>query len=422
MRKQYFLDLFAGAGGLSEGFIQAGFRPLAHIEKDKAACNTLKTRMAYHWLKDNDKLEIYQDYIYDNIPRNKFYKNIPQKIINSVINKEINKRNIKEIFKKIDAVRDSNKPDIIIGGPPCQAYSIAGRSRDKNNMIGDKRNYLYNYYADFLKKYEPKLFIFENVLGLLSAKDKNGNKYLKSMINKFQNILTGDNSYKVEFRVLNSHNLGIPQSRKRILIIGRKGGGTNFYPDLDEKECSVKINELFKDLPKLNAGEGKILPINRIKTNIILDSLGISSNKIPITFHSSRPNNNRDLQIYEIAVKKWYENKERLKYDDLPEYLKTHNNRKSFVDRYKVVAGNRTFSHTIVSHISKDGHYYIHPDISQNRSLTPREAARIQTFPDSYYFESQISKPGRTHAYKQIGNAVPVLMAKKIAEKVKPLL
>jgi DNA (cytosine-5)-methyltransferase 1 len=105
-------------------------------------------------------------------------------------------------------------------------------------------------------------------------------------------------------------------------------------------------------------------------------------------------------------------------YNDLPERLKTHQNRSSFLDRFKVVAADRACSHTVVAHISKDGHYYIHPDISQNRSLTPREAARLQTFPDDYFFEGVSEKTGRTAAYHQIGNAVPVLLSQKIAEKL----
>ena len=104
-----------------------------------------------------------------------------------------------------------------------------------------------------------------------------------------------------------------------------------------------------------------------------------------------------------------------MEYNDLPENLKTHKNRTAFADRFKVVAGNLSASHTVLAHLAKDGHYYIHPDIAQNRSLTPREAARLQTFPDNYYFESITGKPSRTYAYKQIGNAVPVCLAHRIA-------
>jgi DNA (cytosine-5)-methyltransferase 1 len=136
----------------------------------------------------------------------------------------------------------------------------------------------------------------------------------------------------------------------------------------------------------------------------------------PVTLHTASSHNFRDLEIYRIAVKKWDVAQDRLDYNDLPDRLKTHSNRSSFLDRFKVIAGDRPYSHTIVAHISQDGHFSIHPDINQNRSITPREAARIQTFPDNYFFESVSEIPGQTAAFKQIGNAVPVLLAQKIAE------
>ena len=167
-----YLDLFAGAGGLSEGFLRAGFEPVAHIEMDVAACYTLKTRAAYHWLRKNDKLDIYKKYLAQEISREEFYQEIPEKILNTVLNNEISEDSLETIFDKVDQLLGGSKLDLIVGGPPCQAYSIAGRSRDEHKMVGDKRNYLYKLYAEFLKKYQPKYFVFENVVGLLSAKDE----------------------------------------------------------------------------------------------------------------------------------------------------------------------------------------------------------------------------------------------------------
>ena len=149
-----FLDLFAGAGGLSEGFIQAGYTPIAHVEMDAAACYTLKTRAAFHWLKANGNIEIYNQYLRGEMTRADFYKNIPQAVLDTVLNYEISSDTISDIFSKVDSLLGGRELDLIIGGPPCQAYSLAGRSRSATKMVGDKRNYLYKHYAEFLKDYE----------------------------------------------------------------------------------------------------------------------------------------------------------------------------------------------------------------------------------------------------------------------------
>ncbi|MFL9521226.1 DNA cytosine methyltransferase [Acinetobacter baumannii] len=408
-----FLDLFAGAGGLSEGFIQAGFMPVAHVEADEAACATLKTRQAYHWLKDNNKIDIYKDYLEGNITRNEFWGMVPQEVLDSVINEFIGPESLKSIFKKVDKFLNGKKLDIIVGGPPCQAYSVIGRAR--GNMEGDPRNHLYIYYAEFLKKYKPKYFVFENVLGLLSAKDINGDSYFEKMLNLFNEI-----GYAVEHKVLTATDYGVLQNRKRVILIGKRGvKSKNFYPDLPTWQHNAKVWDLLSDLPKINAGGGSHLPCKitdsfsewLIQTNI--------RNDLPVTWHQARPHTDQDLEIYRIAVEVWNASEKRLNYNDLPHELKSHKFSESFTDRFKVVSGNLKAAHTVVAHIAKDGHHYIHPDIEQNRSLTPREAARLQTFPDDYFFESQSGKPSRTSAYKQIGNAVPVLLSKVIAMKLK---
>ncbi|MDE0510416.1 MAG: DNA cytosine methyltransferase [Gammaproteobacteria bacterium] len=170
-RKLSFISLFSGGGGLSEGFIRVGLHPIAHVESDRAACYTLLTRMAYHWMKEHCREKQYSDYLNGRLPRREFYALIPERITNSVINATIAKDTLPQIFKQVDTALDSQKLDLIIGGPPCQAYSLVGRSRDQNRMKGDPRNYLYTYYADFLRKYKPTYFVFENVTGLLSARD-----------------------------------------------------------------------------------------------------------------------------------------------------------------------------------------------------------------------------------------------------------
>ena len=407
-----YLDLFAGAGGLSEGFIRAGFVPVAHVEMDVAACYTLKTRAAYHWLKKGKDLAPYASYLKGEISRTDFYNLIPKEILGSVLNYEISEETLPAVFKDIDNLLGDEKLDLIVGGPPCQAYSLAGRARSENNMVGDKRNYLYKLYAEFLKKYQPKYFVFENVVGLLSAKDEDGTLHFDNMRTLFKKC-----GYRTDFRILNASNYGVLQNRKRVILIGYHGEKENFYPEIPIIESKYKVGELFCDLPSIKAGEGVITPVEteHYTGKYLYNSKIKEFDREPVTFHQARPNTVQDLEIYRIVVETWNKHKTRVAYTDLPERLRTHHNTKSFLDRFKVVAGNLPYAQTIVAHISRDGHYFIHPDIRQNRSLTPREAARIQTFPDNYYFESVTGKPSRTLAYKQIGNAVPVCLAYSIA-------
>ncbi len=399
---------------MSEGFIRSGFTPVAHVEANKAACFTLKTRNAYHWLKKHNQLEIYDNYLSGSITRADLYGHIPQEEISSVINSEIGEDTLPEIFALIDDLLQGNQLDLIIGGPPCQAYSVVGRSRDKDGMKGDKRNYLYVFYAEFLKQYKPKYFVFENVTGLMSAKDENGERYFDNMKELFDEV-----GYEIDFKILSADDYGVLQKRKRIILIGNRERKKDFFPQPEKWHPKTTVDEVLKDLPSIKSGEGYIRPYELDDySGQYLWEAGIRNGNKRVTLHIARPHNEQDLEIYRLAIEQWNKHKERLQYYDLPEHLKTHKNQTSFTDRFKVVAANLPVSHTIVAHIAKDGHYYIHPDIEQNRSLTPREAARLQTFPDDYFFESEPEQPGRTAPFRQIGNAVPVLLAQKIAEKL----
>jgi DNA (cytosine-5)-methyltransferase 1 len=409
-----FLDLFAGGGGLSEGFIRAGFKPIAHVEMDQDACYTLKTRAGKHWLTENDSDEIYYKYLSNEITRDQFYEKIPGNILSSIINAEIGEKTLPDIFLKIDELSNNNKINLIIGGPPCQAYSFIGRSRDVNRMVGDKRNYLYKYYAKFLERYKPDYFVFENVSGILSARDESNNLYYDDMVKIFKEF-----GYYTEQKIISAENYGVLQNRKRVIIIGKRGNKEFNYPEPEEWHPFVLVKHLFSDLPSLKQGTGNIGPCEIKKyEGKYLYKAGIRNDLFPVTYHQARPQTKQDLKIYQKVVELWNKKKMRLDYNSLPDYLKTHQNRESFTDRFKVVAGDLRYSHTVVAHIAKDGHYYIHPDINQNRSITPREAARLQSFPDDYYFETASGTPGRSAAFRQIGNAVPVLMAEKIAKKL----
>ncbi|AZA79833.1 DNA (cytosine-5-)-methyltransferase [Chryseobacterium sp. G0186] len=399
-----FIDLFAGASGMSEGFIRAGFTPIAHIEMNTDACYTIKTRAAYHYLKSNKNLDVYYEYIKGNISRNDFYEQIPKDILNSVINVEISDNSIKDIFENITSKNQT--VDIIIGGPPCQAYSLLGRH--KENIENDPRNKLYIQYGRFLKKYTPKAFVFENVPGLLSANKGQHFKNLKAYFRKL--------GYEVHHETLDASDYGVVQARKRIIIVGWKKEINLGFPEFEKKTEKHSVDEAFEDLPKLQPGQGfKYIQYLSDKNNY-LEKSEIRNCIDFVTQHISRPHNDRDLAIYKIAIQKWNHEKIRLKYPDLPEELKNHKNESSFIDRFKVVDGSGV-SHTVVAHIAKDGHYYIHPDEDQCRSISVREAARLQSFPDDFYFEGS-----RSAAFKQIGNAVPPLMAYAIAKKMKELL
>lgn len=416
-RKLKYIDLFAGAGGLSEGFIRAGFEPVAHVEIDEAACYTLKTRTAYHYLKSVNKYDTYISYLRGEVSRDDLYSCVPQRLLDAVINLPIGGECNPTIHKTIEKQLNEKGIDLIIGGPPCQAYSLVGRARSASSMKGDPRNYLYIHYAKFLEKYNPKLFVFENVLGLKSA----GNGiYLKNMEKLFLK-----KGFNMKLFTVEANNFGVLQNRKRIVIIGWKENLSFEIPDLEAviNTSNYKVKMLFTDLPKIQAGEGKDKFLKyTTKTNDYLNNTFIRNGIDILTHHIARPNTEQDKEIYRIAVEKWNTEKERLKYNDLPERLKTHQNRDSFFDRFKVVAANESYSQTVVAHIAKDGHYYIHPDIEQNRSITVREAARLQSFPDDYYFEGIKEGANRTAAFKQIGNAVPPLMAESIASSIKHLL
>ena len=408
-----FIDLFAGAGGLSEGFIREGFEPIAHVEMKKEACNTLKTRTSYHYLKEHKNLNIYREYLLSETKNPlDLWSHIPNHLIDSIINKEISDETIDEIFSAIDKELDGRTVDIIVGGPPCQAYSIVGRARDPKQMKEDPRNYLFKYYIQFLSRYRPKMFVFENVTGLLSA---NGGKYLRDIFNMAQ-----DAGYELQIppkKYLNAKDFDVLQNRKRVIIIGWKKEYNFTYPYFEEKKTSYSIMpDLFCDLPFLNNGEGTMGLSEYINnpTDYLLKSK-IRNNKSLLTQHLVRPTNDNDLEIYKIAVEMWNQRK-RLNYAELPSNLIKHNNTKSFTNRFQVVDGEG-LSHTVVAHIAMDGHYYIHPDIRQNRSISVREAARIQSFPDDYFFEGS-----RTAVLRQIGNAVPVLMAEGIAKQIKTML
>jgi DNA (cytosine-5)-methyltransferase 1 len=406
MSKLNFIDLFAGASGMSEGFIKAGFNPIAHIEMDEDACFTIKTRAAFHYLSENGKSKIYHDYLLGEITRQELYEHVPSEILSSVLNVEITDNSIKNLFEKIENHQKNEHIDIIIGGPPCQAYSLLGRHQKE--IENDPRNKLYIQYGKFLKQFKPRAFVFENVPGLLSA---NKGEHFRSLKIYFKKL-----GYEVYHKTLDASDYGVIQARKRVIIVGWLKENDFGFPDIEILPRKFKVQDALYDLPKLQPGEGEKVMKYVSPKNQYLQNFKLRNGLDFVTQHISRRHNKTDLAIYEFSIGKWNEGNVRVKYTDLPQNLRTHKNMTSFLDRFKVVNADGV-CHTIVAHIAKDGHYYIHPDKDQCRSISVREAARLQSFPDDFYFEGS-----RTSAFKQIGNAVPPLMAFAIAQKMKELL
>lgn len=409
MSKLNYIDIFAGAGGLSEGFLKNDFNAIAHIEKNEDACFTLKTRLCYYYLKNHNRIEDYYRYLRGEISRDVLYSMVPESILDTVMNETLSEERMHLIFDKIDQLMRNqgiNHVDLLVGGPPCQAYSLIGRARKtrENKMIGDPRNFLYKLYSQVLKKYKPKMFIFENVPGVLTA---NNGIYFADMQKEFRYA-----GYNLEYKILNASDFGVLQNRRRVILIGWQNHLDCQYPKLEIVNNDFIVNEIFSDLPPIQAGESNNL--YKTEPTRYLQWAGIRDKNDVLTWHVARPSIERDREIYKIVIRTWNTDRRRMKYTELPVELCTHRNRTAFLDRFKVVAENLPVSHTLVAHISKDGHYFIHPDYKQARSISVREAARIQSFPDNFYFEGS-----RTSAFVQIGNAVPPLMAAGIAQSLK---
>lgn len=407
-----YIDLFAGAGGLSEGFMRAGFEAVAHIEMNSDALNTIKTRLSYYYLLNNGLINKYYDYLKGNTTREELYALVPENILSTALNYTMTEENLEEIFTHIDnllAMRaNDNKVNVIVGGPPCQAYSLAGRSKQRrdaearangNGSTDDQRKYLYRIYCRFLAKYNPEMFVFENVPGLISADNGRHWQDIQEMLRNA--------GYDIDWKPLNAADFGVPQTRRRIIIIGWRRGTRHSFPNFQPVNANWTIQDILNDLPSIQAGQTKH-NYKQSPSPYVAEKLR-NHNDI-LTWHIARPHIERDREIYRFAIKTWNKNKKRLNYTEIPENLRTHKNTKDFTDRFKVVAPDLPYCHTMLAHIAKDGHYYIHPDAKQARSLTVREAARIQSFPDNYYFEGS-----RTSVFTQIGNAVPPLMAEAIA-------
>lgn len=435
------IDLFSGGGGLSEGFHEHGYQIVAQVEKDKWACETLRTRMIYHYLKSNNDLDLYFEFLRNrqtyktiNQDRKLIFNKYPELIElldHVVLNKKFGNpandsqatstKDIIGLINKSLKFHNKNSVNVIIGGPPCQAYSIVGRSRMKDQAEKDPRNYLFFYYLTIVKEYGPEFFVFENVPGLLNAKNGLVFEKIKEEFEMAGYRLATGIEKDDSKNVIDFADFGIPQKRKRVLLFGVRQDLKFGYPDLEKYKFNwtkpLTVKDVISDLPSLRPGQGDDYKLTDYIFPIALNSFQeeIRKNSIGVINHKARSLHERDKEIYILAINA-AKNGNQLKYPDLPAYLKTHNNEESFLDRFKVHWWDNV-PHTVVAHIAKDGHYNIHPDITQVRSLTVREAARIQTFYDNHVFEGP-----RTAQYIQVGNAVPPMMSQIIAKAIKDLL
>lgn len=394
-RKYTFIDLFSGCGGLSEGFYRMGFTALAHVEINHWACETLRKRMAYYG-----------------------YKNINNEVIEKDITSE-------DILLDIDKAVAGRSVDVIVGGPPCQAYSTAGRVRDSKGMASDPRNFLFESYVRILEHYRPKFFVFENVTGLLSAK-VNGKPILPSIMKAL------GTAYKVisdpAILVHNTADYGVPQIRKRVIIMGVRKDidnkdvidlyndvlKTHWNPETESESRKglkkfISVKEAIGDLPPVEPGEDASTDTyNYPCDNAFLKRIG-SAGIHPLMDHIARKHNALDRERFAIMINNHWSFGQLRK--EMPQY--EHEHARVFDNSY-VVQWWDLPSKTILAHIHKDGFQFIHPDSNQTRSFTVREAARIQSFPDDFEFAGS-----RGEKYKQIGNAVPPLFAEALAKSIK---
>lgn len=399
------IDLFVGCGGLSEGFEQSRkYKMIGAVEWEPSPVKELRNHLKNRWgIQDSEERVLQFD-----IQRT-------EELFNGWKDKKFGES------KGLDALVGNRQLDVIIGGPPCQAYSVAGRIRDEHGMREDYRNYLFESYLKVVQHYKPRVFVFENVPGILSAKPGDGSVRIIDLIQK----AFADAGYAVlpdlSNAIIDMTEYGVPQNRKRIIILGvsKEHCGdkaeamvekfySSYLPEYKiEKKATVR--DAIGDLPKLRPLDEPISYLGRKLSHSVSDPL--------INGHISRFHNKRDIELFKFLEEDIASG--RMKYTSAKS-LKTLytklTGKTSNVHKYYVLRWDEP-SNLIPAHLFKDGLRHIHPDPEQARTITVREAARLQTFPDDYYFNCS-----QTDAFKMIGNAVPPLFAKKVAYAIYHLI
>lgn len=439
------IDLFCGAGGITEGLKQAGFEVIYAIDSNK------KCKLNYD-------------------------------ANHSDANSKGHKMTVDDV-REIDLADieiDPEEVDLVAGGPPCPTFSVVGRSKinsiDGRDVNEDERHQLYEEFLRFVDYFQPEAFLMENVEGMKSATNKEGEQVVKIIKEQMEGKrkvegLELELNYNVKYQIVNAANFGVPQKRKRIIFIGSRNQGKipemedwrSHRPPKNDKERKIKPKEMpgsvltenqmnlsnytESDKPKLGDFEKNKevkMPWNTVADAIIdlppiYPSRTQGESKMPKEYtkverysapaisqyqkwarnipeyededgahlrnHEARGHNLRDLNLYKMLGEGTSHS-----VGGLPDEVQPYRN-DIFNDNYKK-QNLKEPSSTIVAHIRKDGHMFIHP--SEARSLSPREAARLQSFRDSYIFETS-----RTETYKQIGNAVPPLLSQAVGEAIK---
>ena len=495
------VDLFAGPGGLGEGFSELynvdnkpSFKSIAAIERDESAHQTLVLRHFYKTFQGEDVPEDYYRYLAGSIAKEELkaeYRKHWSLAESAALKISLGQDSHDEVKKIIRNRLKKTKKWALIGGPPCQAYSLVGRSRMMGNpeFEDDERHFLYKEYLKIIIDHRPPLFVMENVKGLLSAR-VNGDwvidKIVKDLSSPIRAIRKNQNglNYRLyslsesgEIKgdldpksfIVKAEDFGVPQARHRMFILGIRDD-IDVQPSILSKKKPPTVEQIIRSMPKIRSGVSRQKDSSELWKEIItsagsadwLPSANANERLVKKTIKSAiKEVESSDLEkmskVYKPprCMRKWYYD-ERLKavtshearshmetdlhrylfasshslaldisprLADFPsEILPAHKNVKEgckgkmFSDRFRVQVKSKV-STTVTSHISKDGHYYIHYDPAQCRSLTVREAARLQTFPDNYHFEGS-----RTSQYHQVGNAIPPYLAVQIAEVVKEVL
>lgn len=495
------IDLFAGPGGLAEGFSTLrhddGSRifPIAiSVEKEPSAFATLRLRAFFRQFGEPPRE--YYEYIAGRITRADLIALHPAEWREAVHETEMLELGTSEakniIDQRLDQLADESDTEfVVIGGPPCQAYSLVGRARNRGiadyEAEKDHRHFLYQEYIRILEKTRPAAFVMENVKGMLSAK-VGGKSIIDQVLKDLRAAGGTDDSYTLlplveegrgplSGNLIRSEEFGIPQCRHRVIILGlRKDVASRRTPLpgsdhlLASSSRPVTVRDTIADMPELRSGlskggdsdeRWKSAAINATELaaaaceneghNKVAEHLRAVVNELRFRDHIPSRSSSKITSIRDNGLASWmadgrligmpnHESRGHME-SDLARYAfasafaevegrspkaaefpadlaPAHRNWDSgkFADRFRVQCWDRP-STTVTSHISKDGHYFIHPDPRQCRSLTVREAARLQTFPDNYFFEGN-----RTQQYVQVGNAVPPLLARQIAEVVAKLL